>query len=127
MSSSRKGGQNTTRTIGFKGEKIAENYLLQQGLSLVSRNFYCRLGEVDLIMEDGNCLVFVEVRQRKNNSYGSPIETISTTKQRKIRDTAMYYMMVNNTPGQQELRFDVVGILSNGHQGNSIEWIANAF
>lgn len=116
----------STQTLGKQGELLAEQYLAQKGFTLIERNFNSRFGEIDLIMLDKDCLVFVEVRQRKNTLYGSPLETISAAKQKKLRRTAQCYCQLKAIPSRQALRFDVVGIIS-GKQQNSIEWVPNAF
>jgi putative endonuclease len=83
------------------------------------------MGEIDLIMQDLNTLVFVEVRYRKSTVYGSPLETITQSKQNKIRLTAESYLSkhkLNNI----DCRFDIVG-LSGNIASPAIEWIKNAF
>jgi putative endonuclease len=112
------------RGIGQAFEQMAEDYLRAQGLTQVMRNYTCKMGEIDLIMQDKNCLVFVEVRHRKNILYGSPLETVSKTKQHKIQNTAQHYLQAHKISTKQALRFDVVGIVG---KGDDIQWIANAF
>ncbi len=118
--------QKTTTMIGQQGEHLAEGYLANKGFQLIERNFHSRNGEIDLIMMDGDCLVFIEVRQRKNALFGSPLETVNRSKQKKLRLTAQYYCIFKNIPSAQALRFDVVGIIADAQQ-NSIEWVPNAF
>jgi putative endonuclease len=77
-----------------------------------------------LIMRDNHCLVFVEVRHRKNILYGSPLETVSKSKQHKIHNTAQHYLQCQHISANQALRFDVVGIVG---KGDDIQWISNAF
>lgn len=112
-----------TIAIGRQAEDHARQYLEQQGLELVECNFHCRLGEIDLIMRDGNAVVFVEVRYRKNREFGGPVISISQTKQQKLRAAAKYYMLQNPRAAKKSLRFDVVAILG---ADLSIEWIQNA-
>lgn len=107
---------------GNKAEERAEALLLARGLSLVERNFLCKVGEIDLLMRDGNCLVFVEVRYRKNANYGSALETVNYNKQRKIIAAAQFYLSRHPLPTGANVRFDVVGIT-----GDDIQWVANAF
>jgi len=111
----------TTLQAGEAAESLACRYLEQQGLVLVERNYRCRTGEVDLIMRDGDCLVFVEVRSRHNSRYGTPAETITRTKQRRLCRAAAHYLLTHrcNTP----CRFDVIAIL----QQQKLEWIRDAF
>lgn len=112
--------------IGRSGEQSAERFLRDKGLHLVGRNHRCARGEIDLIMRDGETLVFVEVRRRKSSAYGSPLETVSAAKQRKLIAAAQHYVASQNISSRQALRFDVVGIISDG-TGETIEWIRNAF
>lgn len=111
---------------GAAEERFAENYLAQQGLSLIERNFLCRLGEIDLIMRHGDVLIFIEVRQRKHARFGSPLETISLAKQVKLKKTAEYYLVKYPPPSNLAMRFDVVG-LSGTLPNVQIEWLQNAF
>jgi len=97
------------------------HYLEKQGMKILQRNFRCRMGELDLIAQEGECLVFVEVKYRTSNRYGSPLEAVNARKQSTIRKVAQYYLL-----GRKWLdcpvRFDVVGIC-----GDQIEHIRNAF
>lgn len=115
-----------TKKTGEAGELLAEQHLREHGLTLVKRNYLCPLGEIDLVMREDDCLVFVEVRQRKNNNFGSPIETITVSKQRKIVKAAHHFLNYTKAPSRQALRFDVVGVVCDGHH-SSIEWVPNAF
>ena len=112
------------RKKGEDKEKLAETFLQQRGLTLVTRNFLCKVGEIDLIMRDGNVCVFVEVRYRSNSAFGSPSETVNYTKQKKIVRTAQLYLQQNATYNELPCRFDVVAISG---KDNHIEWIADAF
>jgi len=116
----------TRRSIGQDGERSAERYLLKQGMRLLTRNYRCATGEIDLIMNDGDTLVFVEVRRRKSSQYGSPLETISASKQRKIISAAQYFLLDQKISSRQSMRFDVVGVICDGPQ-ERIEWVRNAF
>ena len=109
------------RELGTQKELLAMQYLEQHGMKLLQRNFRCRIGEIDLIAKDGNCLVFVEVKYRSSNRYGSPLEAVNLRKQQTIRKVAQYYLLGK---GQTDcpVRFDVVGIC-----GSQIEHIKNAF
>lgn len=114
----------TTRSIGQRHEETAAAYLQQQGLRLIERNFNSRMGEIDLIMLDDNTLVFVEVRYRKNDAFGSAIESVTYKKQQKILKTAQLYIMKHRQYQQLNYRFDIVGISQNGR---TIDWLNNAF
>ncbi len=107
---------------GEKSEQQACDFLIAQGLTLVERNFRCTYGELDLIMKDGEILVIVEVRFRKNAKFGSALESVNYSKQAKISATTEFYL--NTLKGEMpRMRFDVVGILGNGE----LQWITNAF
>jgi len=109
------------RNIGSGYEKIAGAYLKKKGYDILEYNFHTRIGEIDIVARQGEYLVFVEVKYRKNNHKGHPLEAVSVQKQKTISKCALFYM---NKNGLQYLpvRFDVVGIL-----GDQIEVIENAF
>ncbi len=111
---------------GLRYEALALNHLRQQGLKLVSRNYHCRMGEIDLIMQDGEYLVFVEVRFREQSDFGLPVESISNAKQKKLRQTASHYLLRQGLYDKVCCRFDVVGV-SSGSKGPDLHWIRNAF
>ena len=107
---------------GVISEKQALAYLQEQGLSLICRNYYCRFGEIDLIMRDQDTLVFIEVRYRKNNDFGGALASITKRKQDKIVKTAKHYLaQLDNEP---YCRFDAIAI---DQQSLSPQWIQNAF
>jgi putative endonuclease len=106
---------------GEAAERCAHQFLVKQGLELVCRNYRCRSGELDLIMLDQQTLVFIEVRFRKNDKYGSAVETITAAKQSRIIAAAQYYLATRQT--DRPMRFDVVAISGDGR----IDWIKNAF
>lgn len=117
----------TTKEQGSITEAFACNFLKSEGLAFVERNFTCKLGEIDLIMEDSGTLVFVEVKYRKSIAYGTPVEAVSFTKQQKITKTAQYYLQQQGINAYNtDCRFDVVGI--QGPQDNyQVNWLKNAF
>jgi putative endonuclease len=109
------------RAAGNAAEDQALDYLIRQKLQLVTRNYSCKAGEIDLIMKDGAQLVFVEVRYRAREDFGSALESVTPTKQRKLITTAQYYLQQSGkTPA---CRFDVVGM----GQDRQIHWVKNAF
>ncbi|RKZ56559.1 MAG: YraN family protein [Gammaproteobacteria bacterium] len=115
---------------GEDAEAACSRYLKSQGLKLLTSNFSCRLGEIDIIMLDKNMLVFVEVRFRKNNNFGGGLESITAAKQRKLRNTAELYLQQNRQ--YENARFDVVAMSGNtqtrlGKQQYTFDWIKNAF
>lgn len=116
----------TQREIGDDGEQLAEKYLTDRRLTLIERNYRCFFGEIDLIMRDCDCLVFIEVKQRKNTRYGSPLEMVSLRKKEKLRRTAEHYIAHHKISSHQAMRFDVVGIIASG-AATSVQWVQNAF
>ena len=115
---------------GEDAELACCNHLRSQGLKLIDSNFSCRYGEIDIIMLDKKVLVFVEVRFRKNNNFGGGLESITASKQRKLRKTAELYLQQNNR--YENARFDVVSMSKNNQtdknrQEYTFEWIMNAF
>lgn len=108
---------------GQISEQQAHQYLLEQGLDAVGRNFSYKSGEIDLIMADGQVLVFIEVRFRRSASYGGSAASVDYHKQQKLRHTAQYFLQQQFASRPPQCRFDVVAISAN----NSIEWIKNAF
>ncbi len=109
---------------GLKAEDLARDYLLRRGLIWRASNYRTRIGEIDLIMQDGGYLVFIEVRARSSAAYGNALESITVTKQQKIMRTAALYLQRYSESEQYACRFDVVGL--QGHPPK-ISWIKNAF
>lgn len=109
------------RQIGMNYEKQAGAYLETQGYEILQYNFYCRMGEIDIIARDGAYLVFCEVKYRDTDEKGHPLESVSPAKQKKISQCALYYLSKQECT-DVACRFDVVGIL-----GEEIVLIKNAF
>ncbi len=121
-------GKDPTRTVGAHLENIALSYLQGRGLQLVCRNFQCKLGEIDLIMQDGQTLVFVEVRYRRSERYGLAVETVDWRKQRKLIRTAQVYLNLRRLSQSRPCRFDILGITLRGEKSEyHFDWIPNAF
>lgn len=110
------------RNIGKEKEELAAKFLAHQGVKILEKNFSCRMGEIDLIGLDGECIVFVEVKYRTNTDYGYPQEAVSKNKRRKIVLVSGYYRMRNGLGDGTNFRFDIVSIL-----GDKIRWDKNAF
>lgn len=119
-----KGRGSPTQLKGQLKEQLAEQYLRQQGLTLETKNFRCKLGEIDLIMRHGNTRVFVEVRYRKSAAFGSPMESVNLQKQQKLARAAQLYLMRQADADRVPCRFDVIAITG---EGNSIDWVRDAF
>ena len=120
---SRQLGMSNTKSNGDAAERIAERYLGVNGLVCIERNFRSRFGEIDLIMKHGECLVFVEVRLRKNNQFGGAGASIGHNKQQRIIAAAQHYLRSMRAPPQ--CRFDA--LLMNDLSESGIEWIQDAF
>lgn len=115
-----------TQQAGQLAEKQACDYLQRQGLRFLDCNYRTRVGEIDLIMQDNEEIVFIEVRLRNNRQFGSSIESVNHTKQRKIIKTAMHYLTERQLLDKVNCRFDVIGI-SYLQPKAEIEWIQDAF
>ena len=111
---------------GAEAEKLAGALLLSQGLNLIQRNFSCPHGEIDLIMDDGGIVVFVEVRSRKKYDYMTPAESIDSKKQKRIINTGLYFLQKNRAHAKKECRFDVIA-MNTAYDPPKMEWIKNAF
>jgi putative endonuclease len=110
--------------IGSEAERCAQNFLEQQGLTFVMKNYRCRTGEIDLIMQDGDELVFVEVKYRSNSRYGSAIEFFHASKKRKFESAVMHYMQSKGfNPSIVPHRIDLVGIEGKSLQQQHINWL----
>ena len=109
------------RLQGKKAEDVACNFLLQNGLSLIEKNYQCRYGEIDIIMQDCDTLVFIEVRYRSTMNYGGAEASVDNNKRQKLVFTANHYIQRNHI--SQPMRFDVVAIYPN----QPPNWITNAF
>src|SRR3990167_8303956 len=107
---------------GKAAEQKACEFLLKQGLTLISKNYRCKQGEIDLIMRDGQDIVFIEIRLRTNKNFGSAIESINESKQKKILRTAIHFLRGRQWLHTKNCRFDVIGM-----SDNHFEWIKNAF
>ncbi len=99
------------RKIGQEQEELVAEYLTLQGYKILKRNFRCPLGEIDLIALHQGYLVFIEVKYRRTLREGYPEEAVTPTKQKKISQTALWYMMENHIHMDMPCRFDVVAAM----------------
>jgi len=97
------------QNLGNWGEKLAEDYLTRNKHIVLERNWRFRRSEVDLITMDGQTLVFVEVKVRKNASFGNPEDFVNTSKANRIKSAAVEYQIIKNYNGF--IRFDIISIL----------------
>ncbi|HEY3326796.1 MAG TPA: YraN family protein [Novimethylophilus sp.] len=111
------------RGDGPAAEKLAVEFLQRNGLRLIESNFRSRHGEIDLILRDGDTIVFAEVRLRSNSAFGGAAASITPAKQAKIIRTAQFYLQ--HTRSQASCRFDAV--LLESLDATRVAWIKNAF
>ncbi len=118
------------KKIGSLGEDVAVNYLIQNKYQIIERNFRCKSGEIDIIAKDGGYIVFIEVKTRRNDDFGTPLEAISYSKVSKITKTAQFYLMYNNMQNN-DIRFDAIEIIGELENEKlvvkSVDLIKNAF
>ena len=114
------------RNVGAVWEAVVEKYLLTSGLRLIARNFTSRYGEIDLVMRDRDCTVFVEVRYRRSRLHGDGVLSVGAAKRTKLLRTASIFLqsrpVLSNTP----CRFDVVGCRGTPQQPE-FDWVRGAF
>ncbi|GMV01464.1 MAG: YraN family protein [Burkholderiaceae bacterium] len=111
-----------TQASGDAAEARALEFLVERGLRLVARNVASRLGEIDLVMRDGDTLVFVEVRSRARRDFGGAAASVGPDKQRRLRREAQRYLVASFGDRWPACRFDVCAL-----EGTSIDWIRDAF
>ena len=104
--------ENERQRIGRIGEMWARLYLKFHGYTILAQNFRTRAGELDLIAKENDCIVFVEVKTRTNQAYGTPAEEVSYHKQRHMIRSAEYYLMKIDT--ETACRFDVIEVMFSG-------------
>lgn len=109
---------------GAVAEQAAAHFLQQQGLRLIQANYRCRYGEIDLVLKDGNTLVFAEVRMRSGNGFGGAAASIDARKQARLIHTAQHFL--SSLPSTPPCRFDAV-LMATPDGASGIEWIKNAF
>ena len=118
------------KELGAKGEEVAVSYLKSRGYRIVERNYRIRFGEIDIIAEQGDDLVFIEVKTRSGTLFGSPFESVTKQKQNQLSKVALEYISKQGFH-DRPARFDVVGIeLQKGSetfQDAAVELLQNAF
>ena len=116
---------NVHHALGAEGEKIARQFLQNAGYLILEVNWRGRLGEIDLIAEDGDSLVFVEVKTRTSTNCGHPFESIGSRKQKQLVKAAREYLAEHGLE-ERFCRFDAVSVLA-GDEKPQLELIKNAF
>lgn len=112
--------------LGKQGETLACLYLKQSGYNIISNNYRCKLGEIDIIAEESGTLVFIEVKCRTSSTFGEPYEAVTKSKMAQMSRVALEYMSRNKLFGKKA-RFDVVSIKLLQAGQPEIELIQNAF
>jgi len=119
-----------TRPPGSQRGRLAEDraldFLRRRGLTLLARNHACRRGEIDLVMHDQDVLVFVEVRYRRHDRFGTAAESVTATKIERIRLAATDFLLRNPRFAEQPVRFDLV-TLSGPPDEPLLQWLQDAF
>ncbi|MCI0569686.1 MAG: YraN family protein [Myxococcaceae bacterium] len=115
----------TRAQVGTEAEEAAVSFLQGEGYRVLARNFRCRHGELDVVVERGEVLAFVEVRMRSTSIWGDPALTVSHAKQRRVVRTALHFLHARRLP-PRAIRFDVISIVGRG-EGAELEHIPDAF
>ncbi|MBT5794972.1 MAG: YraN family protein [Deltaproteobacteria bacterium] len=112
--------------LGRESENAAEAYFKKKGYRIIEKNFRCKLGEIDIIADQGGELVFIEVEARADHQYGHPFNAVTPTKQRKIIKVAQSFLAKHQLL-EKRTRFDVVGLTADSEGTFTIELLENAF
>lgn len=112
--------------VGAYGERVAVAHLLNEGMVLLDRNWRCTAGEVDIILRDGDTLVFCEVKTRRSDRFGTPAEAVGTTKIRRLRRLAAEWLSISGIR-PAGVRFDVVSVLPQPAGAAHVEHLRGAF
>ncbi|MDT4988252.1 MAG: putative endonuclease [Micromonosporaceae bacterium] len=113
-------------TVGAYGERVALAHLVEQGMVVLDRNWRCRTGEIDLILRDGSDLVFVEVKTRRGDRFGTPAEAVDRSKVRRLRRLAAQWLAQAGLR-PHTVRFDVVSVLPQASGAARVEHLRGAF
>ena len=122
------GGGENARRLGQWGEQLVSERLRHQGWTVAARNFRCRMGELDIVAKNEQYIIFVEVKLRKNDRFGSACESVTPAKQRRLRIAAELYLVTH--PTQLQPRFDVAEVYAPQGlptENPDIYYIENAF
>ncbi|WP_160083454.1 YraN family protein [Pseudomonas sp. 8AS] len=107
---------------GRVAETQARDHLLRHGLRLLAQNWRCRGGELDLVMLDGDTVVFVEVRYRRHAAWGGALESVDSRKQQRLIHAAQHFLQQESRWARQPCRFDVIALAP-----TQLDWLKNAF
>ena len=116
---------NIKRLSGDVGENAVVKWLSRRRYKIISRNFFCRFGEIDIIAQKGGCICFVEVKARSQGAWERPASAVDIHKQRRIITTAQQFLTEN--PSELQPRFDVAEVFLDNGKAGKINYIENAF
>lgn len=117
---------NIKRVLGKLGEKIASEFLIKKGYKILETNYYSQFGEIDIIAQKKDLLIFIEVKTRSKNMTNA-LSSVSATKQKKLHKTAQVYLSKNQKYQEMFTQFDVIGIVPSETNLYQIEHIKDAF
>jgi putative endonuclease len=115
------------QAIGRAAEQEARTHLEQHGLRLLAQNWSCKIGELDLVMLDGDTVVFVEVRYRRHAGWGGAVESVDARKRGKVSASAECFLQQEPRWAKHPCRFDVVAMSASEQACERLNWIKNAF
>jgi len=113
------------KLIGRRGESLAADYLKRKNYRIIGLNYSCRFGEIDLIAENREYVVFAEVKMRKSAAFAEAREFVTAAKQQRILSTAALWLQSN--PTEKQPRFDVIEVYGEDGRAEKINHIENAF
>ncbi len=116
--------------VGAYGERVAVDYLVARGMEVVDRNWRCAAGEIDIVLRDGDAIVFAEVKTRRSDTFGTPAEAIAYRKRERMRRLALAWLGQPERRSEQhyaEIRFDVISVSPQRAGAARVEYIRAAF
>ncbi len=115
------------QAVGAYGERCAVRHLVDAGLRVVTRNWRCSNGEIDIIAWDGDVLAFCEVKTRRGTTFGTPAEAVIGTKARRLHRLAAEWLATNREAHPREVRFDVIEVYAPRGGAARVEHLKGAF
>lgn len=115
------------QATGRQAEQLACRHLTRHGLTLITSNYRCKHGEIDLIMRHDDMVVFIEVRYRRHARYGSALESVTPVKQQRLIRTARHWLQHNLHEHTKAMRFDVISLQPQHDNQPEVIWIQDAF
>lgn len=111
--------------LGKLGEQFASDFLTNNGIKIIDKNYFTKFGEIDLIGIENKTIIFIEVKLRSNKNYGQPYESVTKSKMEKIQKSIELYLSGGDY-GDFDCRFDIVSLIYNDRESLfSVEWIKN--